>query len=224
MFCLVLFVLCFCTCKEEGNSQGLIGSGTSNISFSFPQKGLDRPVVSRFPLLTVSDDFDGDHLPDFVYTSGNGRQSDLYLQLSSRSRIDWLGSGGDKLWLQLEGLDINNDHFLDLVLTGVSTTIPAAIFLGDGRGNFIPVDPWNFVRVYHHPRHNLTLPANSRIEAAAILSAYQEQFDHLFIEHQSPIRKANLLLPCSGWVRCLRCLSPQYSPRSPPVSPQVATL
>ncbi len=225
IICLLFLVLFAGTLKVEGTFQKIPSTGAvadlipgSRVPFRDSFSELNPPVYLSSPLLAISDDFDGDHVPDLVYTSGNGGQSDLYIKLSSRSRIERLAYGGGKLWLKLEGFDINNDHFLDLVLTGISPAIPAAIFLGDGKGNFKRADSWNFVGARHRPRHNLSLPASSRIEVAAILSNCQEQFAHLWMKYQPPIRRANLLATGNGWVHFSCCPSSQSSPRSPPVS------
>jgi hypothetical protein len=222
--CLLFFVLFFCALNEEVTPQNLIKPGANDICLSLSLERLTQPAFTSFPLMVLSDDFDGDHVPDLVYSSGNSGQSELYIQLSTHSHTDWLGNGGGKLWLQLEGLDVNNDHFLDLVLTGISPTIPAAVFLGDGRGNFKQADSWNYFGAQRRPGHYLSSPANTIIETAALFSVGQEHFDHLSIKYQPPICKANLLAPGNGWIRCLYGPSPQYSPRSPPFLHQGTTL
>jgi hypothetical protein len=211
---ILFFALSFCSLKEEGIPESRIRPGMSKTSW--PSQVLGHFVVSESPFSAVSVDFDGDQLPDLAYTSGNGAQSNLFIQLSSRPRIEWLGSAGSQLWLRVEGLDVNNDHLLDLVMIGVSRAIPAAVFLGDGKGNFKSVNPWNFFGTYPHNRQTITLPEDSKVDIAAIIPDQQEHFDHSFLEFRPPPVKTQRLALCEGRICCQGWLSPHCSPRSPP--------
>lgn len=181
--------------------------------------GVPEGLLSR-----VSTDFDGDQIPDLAFISGKESQSYLFLQLSSRPRLEWLDSTGSKFWLVLEGRDVNDDHLMDLVLTGISPSIPAAIYLGDGNGNFTSVDPWNFFGSSPLNHQSLTLPDSGTTDLAALTTDSPQHFDNSFLAFGTPFHRVCQAAFCEDLNRRWCFTTSQCSPRSPPAFPKKSTV
>jgi hypothetical protein len=116
---------------------------------------MDRPI-SRLVRTAVRlgstqfaiADFDGDRQPDLamIRVTRDGSPTSQYsldFNFSSGTKpgIYIVGPSGG---LQITPRDVNGDKFADLVVTSLLDSHFVAIFLNDGRGNFVPAVPSDF--------------------------------------------------------------------------------
>jgi hypothetical protein len=101
------------------------------------------------PGLAAVADLDGDHIPDLASSISTGRTSQGY---SYRVDLDFGGNPGrktlsvfsdDSAGLDIEAIDVDGDHDLDLVISG-RLSRPVSVWLNDGRGRFTQVDSANY--------------------------------------------------------------------------------
>ena len=93
-------------------------------------------------------DFDGDRQPDLalIRVTRDGSPISQYsvdFSFSSGAKpgICIVGPSGG---LQITPRDVNGDKFADLVVTSLLDSHFVAIFLNDGKGNFVPAEPTDF--------------------------------------------------------------------------------
>ncbi|HYR45188.1 MAG TPA: VCBS repeat-containing protein [Terriglobia bacterium] len=95
-------------------------------------------------------DLDGDHIPDIASGISTGQTSEGY---SYRVDLDFSGNpqaktlsvfSNDSTGLNIEAVDVDGDHDLDLIITG-RLSQPIGVWLNDGRGRFTPGDLANYV-------------------------------------------------------------------------------
>src|SRR5207248_9192297 len=131
------------------------GSGHSTVAMH-----LLRPGVAAVA------DLDGDHIPDIASGISIGHTSEGY---SYRVDLDFSGNPGartlsvfsqDSTGLNIEALDIDGDHDLDLIITG-RLSQPIGIWLNDGRGRFTQGDPANYVLSGWQTRPAVQSPVNA---------------------------------------------------------------
>jgi len=96
-------------------------------------------------------DLDGDHIPDIASGIRTGRTAEGY---SYRVDLDFSGNleakpfnvfSEEPAGLNIQAIDIDGDHDLDLVITGRLSPQPIGVWLNDGRGLFTRGDPANYV-------------------------------------------------------------------------------
>ena len=105
------------------------------------------PSVGLGPQFAVAD-FDGDHVPDLAsIQAGLGSSSigNYWIQLNfsraERQTIRLIAPAGGLL---IEALDVNGDHFSDVVVETASFRQPVAIFLNERGNSFSRLDPAAF--------------------------------------------------------------------------------
>ena len=91
-------------------------------------------------------DLDGDHLPDLASGIKTGHTSEGY---SYRVDLDLTGNPDRKSFsvlsqepngLNIQAIDVDGDHDLDLVITSRWSMQPIGVWINDGRGSFTPGD------------------------------------------------------------------------------------
>jgi hypothetical protein len=96
-------------------------------------------------------DLDGDHIPDVASGIKTGHTSDGY---SYRVDLDFTDNpeakpfsvlSEDATGLNIEAVDIDGDHDLDLVITSRLSPRPIGVWLNDGRGRFTQGDVARYV-------------------------------------------------------------------------------
>lgn len=85
-------------------------------------------------------DFDGDKAWDFVIAQAAGHEFRILVALSSSSAVVPLSPIGRSVFFSVSVCDINNDSFQDIVLSSPTALPPQAVWLGDGKGNFVAAD------------------------------------------------------------------------------------
>lgn len=113
-----------------------------------PISRLVRTAVALGSTQFAIADFDGDRQPDlaFIRVMHGG-------SFSSQYSVDFNFSSGHKPaicfvapsgGLRITPRDVNGDKFADLVITSILDSQFVAIFLNDGKGNFVPAEPSDF--------------------------------------------------------------------------------
>jgi hypothetical protein len=107
------------------------------------------------PGLGAIADIDGDHIPDFASGINVGRTAQGY---SYRVDLDLSNNPGARPFsvvsqeptgLNIEAIDVDGDHDLDLVISGRLSRTPIGVWLNDGKGVFTlgdandPVQFWS---------------------------------------------------------------------------------
>jgi len=119
----------------------VFASGAANNSVAMH---LLRPGVAAVA------DLDGDHIPDIASGISTGHTSEGY---SYRVDLDFSGNpvaktlsvfSDDSTGLNIEAVDIDGDHDLDLIITG-RLSKPISVWLNDGRGRFTQGDLAKYV-------------------------------------------------------------------------------
>jgi len=91
-------------------------------------------------------DLDGDHVPDLASGTNTGHTSAGY---SYRVDLDLSGNTGSKSFsvlsqepngLNIQAIDVDGDHDLDLVITSRWSMQPIGVWINDGSGSFTPGD------------------------------------------------------------------------------------
>ena len=144
-----------------------------------PFRNTDRPiprlvrtaVVLRSTQFAIAD-FDGDRQPDLalVRVSRDGSPSSQYsvdFNFSSGYKPA-LGIVGPSGGLQITPQDVNGDRFADLVVTSLLDSHFVAIFLNDGKGNFVPAEPSDFPGAVKGTDHRLSAPEDSSAGQVAL--------------------------------------------------------
>ena len=118
-------------------------------------RNTDRPI-SRLVRTAVAlrstqfaiADFDGDRQPDLalIRVTRDGSPTSQYsvdFNFSSghKPAIGIVGPSGG---LRITPRDVNGDKFADLVVTSLLDSKFVAIFLNDGKGNFVPAEPSDY--------------------------------------------------------------------------------
>lgn len=95
-------------------------------------------------------DLDGDHLPDVASGINTGHTSAGY---SYRVDVDLSGKSTQKSFsvfseepngLNIQAIDVDGDHDLDLVITSRMSLRPIGVWINDGEGEFTPGDLQQF--------------------------------------------------------------------------------
>ena len=109
-------------------------------------------------------DFDGDRQPDLalIRVARDGSPTSQY-------SVDFKFSSGHKpaIWivgpsggLQITPRDVNGDKFADLVVTSLFDSQFVAIFLNDGKGNFVPAEPSDYPGAVNGTDFRLIVPGD----------------------------------------------------------------
>ncbi|HEV8074718.1 MAG TPA: VCBS repeat-containing protein [Candidatus Acidoferrum sp.] len=133
-------VLCLAAFLWPGHSQTIVTDR--------PISRLLRTAVAKGGTHFAIADFDGDLQPDLasVRVTRDG-------YLTSQYSVDFKFSSGAKPGicivgpsggLQITPQDVNGDKFADLVVTSLFDSHFVAIFLNDGKGNFVAAEPSDF--------------------------------------------------------------------------------
>ncbi len=150
---------------RNGWLQGL-GIALLAFLFAWPSGGIDSraretslamPVDRQVPqdLNPIPGaDFDGDMKPDVIVGTAAGSGYVLQIQFSTRLPAALLSFEGAGPGMKILSRDVNQDSDEDLIVTSCTSLIPIAVFLGDGKGHFLPDNPWNHVPSgLNSPRH-----------------------------------------------------------------------
>jgi hypothetical protein len=107
-------------------------------------------------------DFDGDREPDLamIRVTRDGSPTaqysvDFNFSSGAKPRICILGPSGG---LQITPRDVNGDKFADLVVTSLLDSHFVAIFLNDGKGNFVAAEPSDFPGAVNGAEFHLVAP------------------------------------------------------------------
>src|SRR5579859_3855849 len=122
---------------------------------------VQAAVALGSPQFAIAD-FDGDSQPDLarVRVTSDGSPTTQYsvdLNFSSghKPAIRFVGPSGG---LQITPRDVNGDKFDDLVITSLLDSQFVAIFLNDGKGNFVAAEPSDFPGAAKGTDHRLSAP------------------------------------------------------------------
>jgi hypothetical protein len=110
-------------------------------------------------------DFDGDRQPDLalIRVTRDGSPTSQYsvdfnFSSGNKPAIGIVGPSGG---LQITPQDVNGDQFADLVVTSLLDSRFVAIFLNDGKGNFVPAEPSDFPGAVKRTDRRLSAPEDS---------------------------------------------------------------
>ena len=109
-------------------------------------------------------DLDGDHVPDLASGTNLGRTAQGYayrvnLDLSSNSQSQPFSVfSAEPNGINIEAIDLDGDHDLDLVITSRILQKPIGVWLNDGRGNFTRGDSDQYAHAFFKRHASLTLP------------------------------------------------------------------
>jgi hypothetical protein len=132
-----------------------------------PASGAARSTLSThlFRAGIAVADLNGDHLPDVASGVNTGHTSKGY---SYRVDVDLSGNAAQKSFfsvyseepngLNIEAIDIDGDHDLDLVITGRLSLQPIGVWINDGSGGFTPGDLQQYALSIWESRQSLTSP------------------------------------------------------------------
>jgi hypothetical protein len=119
-------------------------------------------------------DIDGDHIPDFASGINVGRTAqgysyrvDLDLSKNPDARPFSLVSQ-EPMGLNIEAIDVDGDHDLDLVISGRLSRAPIGIWLNDGNGVFTLGDA-------RDPAHVWETAASVQSPGAAVVGAERSE-------------------------------------------------
>jgi hypothetical protein len=129
-----------------------------------PISRLVRTAVALRSTQFAIADFDGDRQPDLalIRVTRDGSPTSQYsvdFNFSSghKPAIGIVGPSGG---LQITPRDVNGDKFADLVVTSLLDSQFVAIFLNDGKGNFVPAEPSDFPGAVKGTDFRLTAPGD----------------------------------------------------------------
>ena len=142
-----------------------LGAGLSQIrKTDRPISRLVRTAVALGSTQFAIADFDGDRQPDlaFIRVTSDGSPTSRYsldfnFSAGRKPAIRIVGPSGG---LQISPQDVNGDKFADLVVTSLLDSQFVAIFLNDGKGNFVPAEPSDFPAAGKRPDFSLIAPDN----------------------------------------------------------------
>lgn len=113
-----------------------------------PISRLVRTAVALGSTQFAIADFDGDRQPDLAFirvTHGGSFNSqysvDFNFSSGHKPALCFVAPSGG---LRITPRDVNGDKFADLVITSILDSQFVAIFLNDGKGNFVPAEPSDF--------------------------------------------------------------------------------
>jgi hypothetical protein len=129
-----------------------------------PISRLVRTAITLSSTQFAIADFDGDREPDLamIRVTRDGSPTSQYsvdFNFSSGAKpgICIVGPSGG---LQITPRDVNGDKFADLVVTSLLDSHFVAIFLNDGKGNFVPAEPSDFPGAVSGTDFHLVAPEN----------------------------------------------------------------
>jgi len=132
---------------------------------------VQAAVALGSPQFAIAD-FDGDSQPDLarVRVTSDGSPTSQYsvdLNFSSghKPAIRFVGPSGG---LQITPRDVNGDKFDDLVITSLLDSQFVAIFLNDGKGNFVAAEPSDFPGAAKGTDHRLGAPGDVPVGQLAL--------------------------------------------------------
>ena len=137
-----------------------------------PVPRLVRTAVALRSTQFAIADFDGDRQLDLalIRVTRDGSRSSQY-------SVDFNFSSGDKPaigivgpsgGLQITPQDVNGDKFADLVVTSLLDSHFVAIFLNDGKGNFVPAEASDFPGAVNGTDRRLSAPEDSSTSQMAL--------------------------------------------------------
>ncbi|HET7108504.1 MAG TPA: VCBS repeat-containing protein [Candidatus Acidoferrum sp.] len=139
-----------------------------------PISRLVRTAVAMGSTQFAIADFDGDRQPDlaFVRVTTDGSPTSQYsvdfnFSTGQKHAIYIAGPSGG---LQITPRDVNGDKFADLVFTSLLDSHFVAIFLNDGKGNFVAAKPSDFPDAAKGTDFRLSKPGVVPGGQAALLS------------------------------------------------------
>ncbi len=117
-------------------------------------------------------DFDGDRQPDLALirvTRDGSPVSQYTLDFNfSSGHKPAIGIVGPSGGLQITPRDVNGDTFADLVVTSLLDSQFVAIFLNDGKGNFVPAEPSDFPGAVKRTDQRLFAPGDAPADQLAL--------------------------------------------------------
>jgi hypothetical protein len=136
--------------------------------WAMPAWGSGKSAIgTQFHLLnpgTAIADLDGDHLPDLASGTNLGRTPEGYAYRVDLDLTSTLHSrpfsvfSAESSGVNIEAIDLDGDHDLDLVITSRILQKPIGVWLNDGRGNFTRGDSSQFASAFFRQRESLRLP------------------------------------------------------------------
>lgn len=140
---------------------------------AFAATATHSAVATRLlrPGVPAVADLDGDHLPDVASGINTGHTPAGY---SYRVDLDLSGHTNQNSFsvlseepngLNIEAIDIDGDHDLDLVITGRLSLRPIGVWINDGTGSFTPGDLGQYVLVAWQRRDAVRSPILSAAPA-----------------------------------------------------------
>ena len=137
-----------------------------------PISRLVRTAVALGSTQFAIADFDGDRQPDLalIRVTSNGSPTSEYLvdfKFSSgrKPAICFVGPAGG---LQISPRDVNGDKFADLVVTSLLDSKFVAIFLNDGKGNFVSAEPSDYPDAVRGTGFRLVVPEDATAGLVAL--------------------------------------------------------
>ena len=145
---------------------------------------LLRPGVAAYG------DLDGDHIPDlasgirtFRTPQGYSYRVDLDFSRDSEPPKPFSVLSPDSTGLNIEAIDIDGDHDLDLLVSGRLSPEPLGIWFNDGRGRFTRGDvtqytlkPWQTRPAVHSPNNHVTVVLNFQRRSQSALPGERLHF------------------------------------------------
>ncbi len=126
--------------------------------------GADRSIAVPPDFSAVTADFDGDTKPDFAIGNRTGPEYTLEVRFSSRIPSAFLSLANAGSGIKVIVCDVNRDSDPDLVVQGVASLIPVAVWLGDGKGHFRRSAPWNYLPIHQDLQSSLESERTSQWE------------------------------------------------------------
>ena len=127
-----------------------------------PLSRLVRTAVELRSIQFAIADFDGDRRPDLalIRVTADGSPTSQYsldfdFSAGRKPRICFIGPSGG---LQVTPRDVNGDKFADLVVTSLLDSQFVAVFLNDGKGNFVAAEPSDYPDAGKRPDVSLFAP------------------------------------------------------------------
>jgi len=147
----------------------------AQLHFRNPDRPISRFMRSAVALRSTQfaiADFDGDRQPDLalIRVTRDGSATSQYsvdFNFSSghKPAIGIVGPSGG---LQITPRDVNGDKFADLVVTSVLDSQFVAIFLNDGKGNFVPAEPSDYPGAVKETDQRLFAPEDAPARQLAL--------------------------------------------------------
>jgi hypothetical protein len=166
-------------------------------------------------------DFDGDLKPDVVTVGVQRVMSPRNFRYAIRFELTARGTqsfgvtapaGG----LQIVALDVNGDHFLDLLVTSAWQHREVAVLLNDGQGNFTLAEPSDFAASFRACGTGSDLAAPQACDSAVLVRSESPAGALLALAALNcPPPITGRLLPAAGFGWNQLLLSPRWT-RAPP--------